>query len=79
MKALFEINGIDGCSVPGTLCFLSDTTILTKKDCSLFHVRSIVLTGVEMGTAEARVICSGVGMESNLGSYKFLLYWSFRN
>lgn len=75
------INGIDGCSVSGTLFFLllSDTDLCAEKVFSLLHVRSILFTGIWAGTAEARGIQSGAGMESNLGSRKFLLYRSFRN
>lgn len=70
------ISGIDGCFVPGTLFFLllSDTNLCAEKFFSLFHARSILLTGIWAGTAKERGIHSGVGTESNLGSYKFLVY-----
>lgn len=39
-----------------------------------FTLDQKVLTGIGVATTESRGICSGLGMESNLGSYKFLLY-----
>lgn len=69
------INGVDGGCVPGTLCFLllSDPNLCAEKVFPLFHVRSIL--SLAHGQGQQR-IHSGAGTESNLSSYKFLLYQS---